>query len=446
MKILHLTPHLGGGVGAVLRAFLSYESTFIDERVHSLCSLEDINQFSRDFLRYNGVTYTENLYYNQAELSRQVESSDIVVVHWWNHPLLQELLMNYQLPPNRMIIWCHISGLTSPNVVCEYILELPDEFIFTTPLSNFVPCIESYRKSKDLSFHTIWSTCGYESIEKLYSPQPRRNFGKRKTIRLGYVGNLDQTKLSADFFNILSKIESSEVHTTVIGPPTEFFLNMLEESNNENVEYLGFVSEEEKFRYLNSFDIFFYPLARNHYGTCDQAIQEAMIFGIPVIAFNNPMESYMIKHGETGLIAKNSAEFAKLLQELIDDEFLRSRLSIQASKAAKEMYSVEQMANSWCSMFESALLGQKTLKAPLSQIMGRKLSPAEIMATSLGIYGGLFSEYLESTEPDRKLKLESQISALASSPNWTSPTKSTVHHYKKFFDDEIIALWSKLML
>lgn len=446
MKILHITPHMGGGVGAVLRAYLLHESKNAFQRTHSLISLEDINSSSKEFLGRIGVTCHENMYQNQTELLREVESCDIVVVHWWNHPLLQDLLINSQLPPNRMLIWCHISGLHSPNIICEYILELPDEFIFTTPLSNFVPCIEAYKNSTGMTFDTIWSTCGYESIRSLSTPRLKVKHDKSKKIKIGYIGNLDQTKLSGDFFKILAEIESRDVHVTVIGPPTDFFLNMNKVSSSARVEYLGFVSEEEKFRQLNSFDIFCYPLARNHYGTCDQAIQEAMIFGVPVIAFNNPMESYMIKNGETGFIARNFTEFVKLLHDMIDDQEMRLRLSIKSREIATELYSIVKMADSWALKFHGILKRQKKLRVPLSGILGKRLSPSEVMVTSLGIYGGLFSQFIRATEPEWKSKLESQISALTSSINWTSSSKSTVHHYKKFFSDENLTLWSRLML
>lgn len=446
MKILHITPHMGGGVGAVLRSYLLHESNFADQRTHYLSSLENINEQSRNFLGEIGVTYYENMYQKQTELFRKIEACDIVLIHWWNHPLLQDLLMNSQLPPNRMLIWCHISGLHSPNVMCEYILELPDEFIFTTPLSNFVPCIESYKNSRHATFDTIWSTCGHESISKFCSPRPQANNDKSKEIRIGYIGNLDQTKLSGDFFKILAQIEPRQVRTTVIGPPTDFFLNLIRESSNMEVEYLGYVSEEEKFRQLNSFDLFFYPLARNHYGTCDQAIQEAMVFGVPVIAFNNPMESYMIKNGETGFVARNFTEFVKLLQGLIEDQEMRLRLSIKSQEVAKDCYSIVKMADSWSLKFDENLKRQKKLRIPLSGILGRQLSPSEVMVKSLGIYGGLFSEYIQATKSGWKSKIESQISALTSLPNWTSSSKSTVHHYKRFFNDENLNFWSRLML
>jgi glycosyltransferase involved in cell wall biosynthesis len=435
---------MGGGVGTVLRSYFAFESKKLEERVHTVCSLEELDGQSKTHLASVGIRHADKMYQDLATVSQMIDNSDIVLIHWWNHPLLQDLLLNQQMPPSRILLWCHISGLQSPNVISKYILDFPDEFIFTTPLSRQVPCVMSYRESNKSEFDTIWSTCGYESIIEKCQPPKSKNHSASKKTRLGYVGNLDQTKVSEDFFQILRLLDPSTYEITIIGPRTRFFDDMTTKYKMQNLSYLGYVSEDEKFHHLNNFDIFFYPLARNHYGTCDQALQEAMTLGIPAVAFNNPMESYMIDHGVTGLIAKNTNEFAQHISLIGSNNNLYRELSIQSRAKARREYSMAFMAGRWEEKFSSCLEKPKNEKKSMSAILGRTLKKSEVMAASLGIYGGVFWQALQATDLYTKSKLESQIATLSSSLNWTSPSKSSVHHYAKFFDDPDIARWSDL--
>jgi hypothetical protein len=74
------------------------------------------------------------------------------------------------------------------------------------------------------------------------------------------------------------------------------------------------------------------------------------------------------------------------------------------------------------------------------------MTPAEIFMESLGNYDGPFRRYFTSDD----LNLERHASGLRSiahDRNWTSPTKSTVHQFLRFFpEDEILKKWSGLMI
>ena len=442
MKVLHITPHLGGGVGSVLRSYLEFQSR-TSQNSHKVLLLEHINSDSRELFDYIGVPFHENVYSSKELLSQEVSCHDVILIHWWNHPLLQELLMNYCFPKNRMVFWCHIAGSQAPNVICDFVLDYPDEFVFTTPLSNFVPSVAANQLRNRGMRDYIWSTVGFESIDNHNLIPQNRQFDNTNR-NLTYCGNLDETKIHADFFNIFSEIETSKFHLDIVGPPTSFFDNLSYSTSGVKYTYHGFVSEQIKFEILSRTRIFVYPLARHHYGTCDQSIQEAMIFGIPVVVLNNPMESYMVKHAKTGYVAKSISEMVHYVEVLLEDESQCKILSSQAQEEARMRFSIEKMSRQWDDKFHALYSLPMNEKVPLSVKYGRPLSPAEVLSESLGIHGAIFQDYLRNQSKFEGLEIEAQIASLGSNPSWKSPTKSSISHYAAFFDDEVINAWKKM--
>ena len=63
---------------------------------------------------------------------------------------------------------------------------------------------------------------------------------------------------------------------------------------------------------LANADIFFYPLQRDHYGTAENALVEAMSLGLTPVVLNNPPEMAIVRDSETGFVAKSIEEIGSL--------------------------------------------------------------------------------------------------------------------------------------
>jgi glycosyltransferase involved in cell wall biosynthesis len=444
VKVLHLTPHLGGGVGTVVRSYLEYCSRN-DLFSHSVLSLDTLNSESKSLLDGIGISWVESAFDNYELIDSLVSGADIVLMHWWNQPLLQNLLMTHSLPLSRVIVWSHISGQPPPNNFSNFILQYPDRFIFTTPLSYYSPEVQALERKAQSQIACIWSTAGVERLDRYFA---KNEFGLRGRGIVGYAGNLDYSKISNDFFSISDRLKGHVNEMVVIGPMTENFKNdLMGYSDGSHIEATGYISEDEKFSRIASFDIFGYPLARHHYGTCDQAIQEAMAFGLPVIVLNNPMESYMVKHGQTGLIAANSYEYVANVKMLLANPELRLSLGENARKFAKSEYSINKLFLSWKATFLDVLSYPKTEKASLSRMLNKTLLPNDVFIASLESYGGLFLAHKQLKKKQDIDMITAQIGCLKGLPNWSGPTKSTATHYFQYFkQDEWLSEWSKLTL
>ena len=63
-------------------------------------------------------------------------------------------------------------------------------------------------------------------------------------------------------------------------------------------------------------DIFLYPLRRNHYGSAENALVEAMSMGLVPVVLDNPVETKIVAHGKSGFVAHTIDECVSYLRRL----------------------------------------------------------------------------------------------------------------------------------
>lgn len=429
---MHITPHLGTGVGTVTLEYLKNE-VIRNNHTHRVLALDSINAQAKKILNNLNIQHQDCLFKSLSMIQDAISAADIVLIHWWNHPLLSTFLMSETLPECRLILWCHISGIEAPNNLTLNTLKYPDQFIFTTPMSFRSKYIERLSSLEKQKLENIWSTGG---VERLSFLKPSSHDG----IIIGYIGNLDFTKLNPGFISLCEMVEDKTVKFVVIGGPVNTqLINQARNSSIANrIEFTGYISEEEKWKHLSTFDIFGYPLAPHHFGSCDQSIQEAMAAKVPVVVLDNPMESYMVKNNQTGLVCKTYAEYANALNLLIKNKGLRDTLGANAKEFAYSEYSISRAAERWDQAFNKLLSTPKTKKKWPKFFKGTKPTVAEVFVESLGDDGAPFQNLLpknNASKYDIRRSVD-ELRELSFRPNWTSPTKSTSFHYLNFFPND----------
>jgi glycosyltransferase involved in cell wall biosynthesis len=438
LEIVHITAHCGGGVGTVLQNYLKYKKGAISQK-HEIISLDSINTEAKSFFKNNAIEFIDNIHKKYTLLRQKVKNADIIVLHWWNHPLMMDLLVNVELPACRIAIWSHISGTPPPNTFTNKLFEYPDIFIFTTPLSYLTPEYKNLSEKNKKRIRLIWSTGGVERLKNL-------KLTKHNYFHIGYIGNLDFTKIHPDFVGICKQVCLKNTRLTVIGPKNKKILDQVKNLKlSRRVRFTGYISEKDKWSELSTFDVFGYPLASHHYGTCDQALQEAMAVGAVPVVLNNPMESFMVQNNRTGLVANSISDYISSLGKLKKDFKLRKKLSNNAKKYAFKEYSLNKMARKWDNLYADLIRIKKTAKVWKRPSKSIKLKSYAVFVESLGANSGIFDQYLTGNNIE-KVKAIAQMASLGRKENWTSENKSTVHQYAKFFPkDKILQRWSKIM-
>src|SRR5664279_2065113 len=183
-NILHIVPHAGGGVGAVLRSLLTADSIRECRYSHHVASLEYLNEVTRKHCDGHGIPWVDDAAtLRREDLSALVNSADIVLVHWWNHPLLMRLLIE-GLPPTRLIMWSHVNGYFSPQIFFSELFELPDRFVFSTETSNLVPVVHGLTDKIKTKLRVIRSCSGIPEGAESICP-------KSGPFHIGYIGTVE---------------------------------------------------------------------------------------------------------------------------------------------------------------------------------------------------------------------------------------------------------------
>lgn len=409
-NILHITPHLGGGVGTVLLDWMEFvqKDTAFN---HSICCLDFANDNAKKKSLEIGFSIKDNMHKNIQELLSIINNADIVLIHFWNHPILYDFIIRNELPECRLIMWSHISGLNPPNVFTDKILNYPDKFIFTTPMSFETKEVINYNNKNSIS--TIWSTSNLNQYSNL--EEVNDDF-----FNILYIGTVDNAKMYNNFLELCSKINIPNIKFIICGGPNHIGLKerAIEMGISHKFEFLGKISDIRP--YLQISRIFGYPLTKGHFGTCDQSLQEAMTAGLVPVVFDNPMEVSMV-HKDYGFICSNEEEYIKSIESLYKDKLLLSKLSKKNKEYALNTFSINSMIENWNNNFEHIMKIQKTKKKWC--IDKNTLNTIDIFFESLGEYREIFS-----------LK-ENKLKNILSQDNWSSSTKGTHKQYKDFLDD-----------
>lgn len=154
------------------------------------------------------------------------------------------------------------------------------------------------------------------------SPVSRQEMGLRdEDIVLATVGRLVARKANDQLLRALAALNNARLRLVIIGDgPERESLNALalQLGIADRVTMPGFVTDEQKFRWLKTADIF--VSATNHEGFGLMFV-EAMFCSLPIITYNHGGQTDFIEHGRNGYMAPLNDErrFQDYLATLVTD-------------------------------------------------------------------------------------------------------------------------------
>jgi glycosyltransferase involved in cell wall biosynthesis len=87
-------------------------------------------------------------------------------------------------------------------------------------------------------------------------------------------------------------------------------------------------------------------------GKCGLKVLQYMAAGLPVIANPVGVQAEMVKHGETGFLARTPAEWIEAVRRLADDPQLRRRMGRAGRRRVESHYSVAAGAARWAPLLD----------------------------------------------------------------------------------------------
>ena len=426
ITIVHITPHLGGGVGTSLAQFIDQSK---EVGVNNLVFCLDWCQNRIQSLDF-GENLTQGQFWKSSSLLNfEILNCDCVLIHYWNHPLLSVFLTDFVSIKNKSIIWCHNSGMAEPHINPNFLTEIANTIVFTSKssalASNFdflsraggdapliVPTVRDLR-----SFFDIGST------HKVSTLSPK----------LLYVGSVSKSKMHPDAALIFSQLSLRGFQVRVVGGPDHVELAKEVESLGGKIEISGHVDNVIDF-YSES-DLFIYPLRADHYGTGEQVILEALASGLPVVAFNNPAEAAILSQFENIKLANSTSEFIDVVLNLTTSPHKLVELSRQVYLSASSLYGSSLMTDELLEIVNCAINSSKGMGKYSKQI-GTIDNLLAIYARASFFDLSTFEQILNQPRDGVELilsKIEEGLENSSSIQRWQASSKSTPEHYSKYF-------------
>lgn len=335
MRILHVAAHLGGGIGKAHAAMAPHMPRDVEQKFALL--EEPIDRRHVDAIEACGgrVVVTD-----KRGVRRLAEGADIIQIEYWGHPALDAILDRWYLPSDLpSVCWCHVSGLHKPNLPLGWSVS---RFVATSAIT--LPLLP---RAVEKTASVINSGFGFENIA------PRHKCAGR--LRVVYLGTVEfkfqSTPFEGDKKNLTSGCTQNANHKEKLHP--DFFSAIDDAASFERIAVWGHITPNARKAHnlmrfpervalcghtldpqsaLSAGDIFFYPLARNHYGTAENALIEAMSLGLVPVVLDNAAEVAIVRHGETGLVAGNMREALSEVDRLARSPVLRAELSRNAMR------------------------------------------------------------------------------------------------------------------
>ena len=231
----------------------------------------------------------------------------------------------YLARPKRAIL---VYNTFNPDMLSDRIRKYERAFRRGVEL---VFCSEKIRASSSLQGTVLPSLI---DLERFYPKQrpPKRDF------TIGRLSRAVSHKHHPDDVAFYRSLSTTGVRTRVMGATQEMI------SEVEMADGISFMPAlvESADKFLQSIDCFFYRTAPEWQEAWGRVVVEAMACGLPVVAERSGGYAEIIKHGVNGFLFDTEAEARAIIAELKNSLELRSRVGIEARRAAEMCLSKEE--------------------------------------------------------------------------------------------------------
>lgn len=350
ISIVHITTHLGGGVGRALSALTEEMSCVYPDVRHVFLCLEKLQktQFAEAIQNAGGILLEEP---SKEQIEFFINDADLVQVEWWNHPLLISTLTHISVKPRRIVVWAHQSGLVNP-IFPKGLIEGVSRFILTSPCSIHANEIRKARPHTIDRIKVISSAGISDSFQT-----PERQEKSSGELSVGYVGSFNFSKLHPQFVDWLSEVNDPNFQVKMVGDRinSEVLLAQCASINRPNLlEFMGYSTQTELV--IGGWDVTPYLLNPRHYGTAENSLLECMLMGVIPIVLNNHAEREIVSNGQTGFIVNSPSEFSEIINFLKNSPLKRSEISQMASREIRRRFSVSKMAEKFMNLYAEVLI------------------------------------------------------------------------------------------
>lgn len=344
IRVLHLLKHVNGAGGP--RSTVALSKALAREGVceNRIVSLLPGTSGGLEMARQAGLQVLQTP--DALALRREIEAADVVQLHWWNDPVLYDLL-RADLPPARLLVFVHVAGDTPPHVLIRQVIDVADFCVAGSAYAHgcaafqSLPAEERARKTA-----AVTATADFGRLAGL-ERRPHDGF------QVGYIGTVDFRKMHPGFVRMSANVRVPGARFIVCGNGQ---LDVLERQARElgaadRFDFRGYVEDLRPL--LAEMDVFGYPLASNP--GAELAVQEAMYAGVPPVVFPLGGLRDAVIHGETGITVTTEEEYVAAIEHLYHHPEERQRLGEGARTFAQQHFGAERVAPKLAAVYEEMM-------------------------------------------------------------------------------------------
>ena len=264
---------------------------------------------------------------------------------------------NIKSVSNRLIINPH--GLEAYQVISfkEKLIAIPFKIIFNYLFNNSAYVVSLGGKLTGILNNTITNK-STKVIELPNGVKPDISFVKKQfntdKINLLFVARFAHNKGIHILVEAIKELNSDGWENKLTfnlggrGPLFEHYRNNF---NYNNVNYLGFISDEQLVELYKKADVFVFPTLFEGMPT---VVLEAMSYGLPIIVSDVGATAELVDSTNGYLINKNSvSELKKAIIDFYNSEMLyKEKLSEASLKKIKDKYEWNMVAKSYIELFK----------------------------------------------------------------------------------------------
>lgn len=422
-RILHLTPHLGGGVGKAVSGLVEASTQIYAPHEHAVICLERPEK-TKAVETIERCGSPVMLCPDEDELRREIERADIVQLEFWNHPATVGFLCTRPLPPMRLLIWSHVSGLYAPRLPPD-LIRVAQRILFTSACSFEADEVRAWLSSKDADKLAVVSSGG--GLDTL--PAPTRSATDRP-LAAGYLGSLNPAKLHSDFVACAAAVRLAGFVIRMIGDEmnrSELERQCRAARKPDLLEFRGYTTEVAS--ELAQLDVLIYLLNPTHYGTAENALLEAMAMGVVPIVLNNACERHIVENKQTGMVLECPADLADAMDWLASHPEERRAMGQRAADFVRRCFRYESMARAFSTHY-AALMTESKQTASFAPVFGQ--TPAQWYRTFYRD-GSIFRD-------DGTVRLPEGMDR----HGLFERSKGSVFHFLQYFpDDPLLGRWAQ---
>lgn len=208
--------------------------------------------------------------------------------------------------------------------------------------------IKFYNPKKDIKVIPL----AYEPFD--FKKASRQELGlKEELFYTISIGRLVKRKGYDFLIESIAKCNKN-VHALIIsdGPEEENLKNLAKKLDIlDRIHFLGFVSEEKKFQYLDNADVYVLSSAHEGFGI---VLQEAMQVGLPIIATDNGGQVDFVKEEENGYLIKfgDKEDLSLKLNDLLENTDRKESFSAK-NKQAINKFKTEAVCREYLRILEN---------------------------------------------------------------------------------------------